>query len=119
MHFVCALVEGRQLVFIMTAASVALSSLGCCTPQRALKRGTSGRTELSAAETSVVGAMAGAVTGLVTTPLDVIKTRLMTQGASGRYKGVIDCATKIARQEGISTFFTVSPPCPTVTSASL
>ncbi|BDA42467.1 probable mitochondrial carrier protein PET8 [Coccomyxa sp. Obi] len=70
-----------------------------------LKRGTTGRTELSAAETSVVGALAGAVTGLVTTPLDVIKTRLMTQGVSRKYDGIFDCARKIAKQEGAATFF--------------
>jgi hypothetical protein len=75
--------------------------------QAALKRGTSGRSELHPAETSVIGALAGAVTGLATTPLDVIKTRLMTQGVSRKYAGVIDCASKIARQEGIGTFFAV------------
>lgn len=79
-----------------------------CLCQASLKRGTSGRTELSAGETSVVGALAGAVTGLVTTPLDVIKTRLMTQGVSRKYDGIFDCARKIAKQEGTATFFKVS-----------
>lgn len=79
-----------------------------CIRQASLKRGTTGRTELSAAETSVVGALAGAVTGLVTTPLDVIKTRLMTQGVSRKYDGIFDCARKIAQQEGTATFFKVS-----------
>lgn len=51
------------------------------------------------------GAAAGAVTGLVTTPLDVIKTRLMIQGQDRVYKGVVDCATKIAREEGTAALF--------------
>ncbi len=65
------------------------------------------RTELNAAETSVVGALAGAVTGVLTTPLDVIKTRMMTQGVSGRYSSIVDCATKIAKEEGAAAFLKV------------
>ena len=56
--------------------------------------------DLNSGEISVIGASAGAVTGLVTTPLDVLKTRLMIQGASGQYKNVFDCASKIVAQEG-------------------
>lgn len=56
--------------------------------------------DLNSAEHSVFGATAGAFTGLVTTPLDVLKTRLMIQGTSGQYKNVFDCARKIASQEG-------------------
>lgn len=36
-----------------------------------------GQRELTSAEYSVFGAVAGAFTGLVTTPLDVLKTRMM------------------------------------------
>lgn len=61
--------------------------------------------DLHAAEVSAVGAAAGAVTGVVTTPLDVLKTRLMTQGANGKYKGVVDCARRIAAEEGVGTLF--------------
>ena len=56
--------------------------------------------ELNPGEHSVFGAAAGAFTGLVTTPLDVLKTRLMIQGASGQYRNVVDCAAQIVRQEG-------------------
>ena len=49
------------------------------------------------------------VTGAVTTPLDVVKTRLMTQGAEWggtgigdgrRYRGVADCVARMVREEG-------------------
>ena len=56
--------------------------------------------EMNSGEYSMFGAAAGAVTGLVTTPLDVLKTRLMIQGSSGQYKNVFDCASKIVAQEG-------------------
>ena len=75
--------------------------------QASLKAGNSGRTELKSAETSVIGALAGAVTGFATTPLDVIKTRLMTQGERGQYKGIVDCARQIYREEGTSAFLRV------------
>lgn len=42
--------------------------------------------------------------GIVTTPLDVLKTRLMTQGASGRYKNLLDATLTIARTEGAAAF---------------
>ena len=41
-----------------------------------------------------------AAAGLATTPLDVIKTRLMAQGTSKAYANVFDCAAKIYREEG-------------------
>lgn len=84
---------------------------GACGAQASLKAGTSGRTELKPIETSIIGALAGAVTGLATTPLDVIKTRLMTQGESGRYKGIVDCARRIYREEGSSAFLKVGATC--------
>lgn len=43
-------------------------------------------------------------TGVITTPLDVLKTRLMTQGASGRYKNLFDATVTIARTEGMGAF---------------
>lgn len=64
---------------------------------------------------SLCGSAAGAVAAAVTTPLDVVKTRLMTQGAvhqaaaqngaSQQYKGIIDGITRIAREEGPATLF--------------
>lgn len=61
--------------------------------------------DLNAGEHSLFGAGAGAATGLVTTPLDVLKTRLMIQGQSGKYKNVLDCAVKIVQEEGGAALF--------------
>lgn len=55
-------------------------------------------------ETSVCGSLAGGVAATLTTPLDVVKTRLMTQStASPKYLGLVDGIRTIAREEGVST----------------
>ena len=56
----------------------------------------------------LAGAMAGAITGIATTPLDVIKTRLMTQGSNRTYAGVADAFSKIWQEEGAAAFLSVS-----------
>ena len=61
-------------------------------------------------ETAVIGGCAGVFTGAVTTPLDVVKTRLMTQGnasSSGgvRYRGVVDCVVRMVAEEGWRSLF--------------
>jgi solute carrier family 25 S-adenosylmethionine transporter 26 len=73
--------------------------------RRAYKVSLAGSREVSGAETAVMGAAAGAVTGILTTPFDVLKTRLMTQGANRTYANVGDCAVKIWQEEGWRTFF--------------
>lgn len=57
--------------------------------------------ELRTWESSVCGSVAGGVSAAVTTPLDVVKTRLMTQNAAmPQYDGIVHGLRKIARQEG-------------------
>lgn len=59
------------------------------------------RRDLNDPENAAIGAFAGALTGAITTPLDVIKTRLMIQGSSAnQYKGIFDCVQTILREEG-------------------
>jgi len=71
-----------------------------------MRPGDQRRERANAAEVSAIGAAAGALTGVVTTPLDVLKTRLMTQGTvGGKYSGVVDCARQIARDEGVGALF--------------
>lgn len=56
----------------------------------------------SAACSAVAGGVAGAAAAAVTTPLDVVKTRLQTQGEVGarRYGGMRDALLAVAREEG-------------------
>lgn len=57
-------------------------------------------------ETSVCGSIAGGVSAAITTPLDVVKTRLMTQNAAApRYHGILHGIRTIAREEGPKTLF--------------
>ncbi|KAF5735330.1 S-adenosylmethionine carrier 1 chloroplastic/mitochondrial-like isoform X3 [Tripterygium wilfordii] len=61
--------------------------------------------DLNDAENAIIGAFAGAITGAVSTPLDVIKTRLMVQGSANQYNGICDCALTIMREEGKHTLW--------------
>jgi solute carrier family 25 S-adenosylmethionine transporter 26 len=51
----------------------------------------------------VCGALSGCLAAAATAPLDLVKTRLQTQGNSGQYKGAFDCARKIVQQEGAAS----------------
>lgn len=73
--------------------------------QMKLTYGKIANRQLNGAEVGAMGACAGVATAVLTTPLDVIKTRLMTQGASGAYKGVFDCCSKIIKEEGAGAMF--------------
>ncbi|CAN8072088.1 unnamed protein product [Agarophyton chilense] len=63
----------------------------------------------STAGTAASAAGAGAIAAACTTPLDVIKTRIQTQGdvtrGASRYSGTWDAMKSIAREEGIHSFF--------------
>jgi hypothetical protein len=65
-------------------------------------------------ENAFMGCMASATTVTIMIPLDTIKTRLVTQGGSAVgsrvYKGIIDCAVRVAREEGMGTFYRGLPP---------
>ena len=61
-----------------------------------------------AAAAALAGALAGALTALFTTPLDLVNTRLQTQGALAqgpRYSNPLDAAATIARDEGPLSLF--------------
>mmetsp|Transcript_17900 Transcript_17900/g.71759 ORF Transcript_17900/g.71759 Transcript_17900/m.71759 type:complete len:126 (+) Transcript_17900:158-535(+) len=64
--------------------------------------------QLAPPQVAACGSLCGGVAAAATTPLDVIKTRLMLgsdlQGVPYD-KGVLECATRIARNEGPSAFF--------------
>ncbi|RWR95622.1 Mitochondrial carrier protein [Cinnamomum micranthum f. kanehirae] len=58
------------------------------------------RRDLNDPENAIIGAFAGAITGAITTPLDVVKTRLMVQGSANQYKGIFDCVQTVVKEEG-------------------
>ncbi|XP_072998648.1 S-adenosylmethionine carrier 1, chloroplastic/mitochondrial isoform X1 [Typha latifolia] len=60
--------------------------------------------ELNDPENAIIGAFAGAITGAITTPLDVMKTRLMVQGPANQYNGLLHCFQTIVREEGPAVF---------------
>jgi solute carrier family 25 S-adenosylmethionine transporter 26 len=65
--------------------------------------------ELSPIETAMCGAVAGTFSAGITTPLDRIKTLLMT--GSGAYGGTVaSCASKIWQQDGLAGFATGMAP---------
>lgn len=64
-----------------------------------------GRPKLTAVEGSAIGAVAGALTATFTTPLDVIKTRMMLQGTNKVYSGVLNCTVKMIQEEGVAALF--------------
>ncbi|KAK9943742.1 hypothetical protein M0R45_009340 [Rubus argutus] len=63
------------------------------------------RRDLNDPEVAMIGAFSGAITGAITTPLDVIKTRLMVQGSENQYRGICDCVRTIMREEGSPAFW--------------
>eukprot|EP00249_Psilotum_nudum_P010301 c22461_g1_i1 orf=429-1511(-) len=65
---------------------------------------------LSGFEDLVMGGVAGGMSAYLTTPFDVIKTRLQIQGSTRRYKGWRDAFQTISKDEGISGFFKGSVP---------
>lgn len=78
--------------------------------QNAREKGTSqGSTDGSrkhAKKSFAVGAVSGAVAAVLSNPMDVVKTRLMTQGAGEvvRYRGVWHALRTVAREEGPGAF---------------
>lgn len=70
--------------------------------------------KLSALENLLVGAVAGMVTASATTPLDVVRTRMMGQpsGAGALYKNGVDCLLKTVSKEGLGALIKgIVPRC--------
>lgn len=64
--------------------------------------------ELSLLDNMAVGSLSGAVAASVTTPLDMVKTRLMTQTGLARelqYRGMLDGLRRVAAEEGVAALF--------------
>jgi len=53
----------------------------------------------------LAGAAAGAVSVILTMPMDTVKTRMQGEEAKAKYKGTLDCATQILKNDGPGFFF--------------
>ncbi|KAH9325553.1 hypothetical protein KI387_005731, partial [Taxus chinensis] len=64
---------------------------------------------LSVAEKAIIGACAGGIAGAFTYvclhPLDTVKTKLQTRGASQIYKGALDVIAKVVQKQGMSGLY--------------
>ncbi|CAL0327600.1 unnamed protein product [Lupinus luteus] len=58
----------------------------------------------------ILGGLAGGLSAYLTTPLDVVKTRLQVQGTILRYNGWLDAICKIWAKEGMKGMFRGSMP---------
>mmetsp|Transcript_30410 Transcript_30410/g.76903 ORF Transcript_30410/g.76903 Transcript_30410/m.76903 type:complete len:294 (-) Transcript_30410:164-1045(-) len=58
----------------------------------------------------IAGAMAGVGSVFLTQPQDCVKSRMQGEQAKELYKGTLDCAMKMFRNEGITVFFAGSVP---------
>ncbi|KAJ2621470.1 S-adenosylmethionine transporter [Coemansia sp. RSA 1290] len=61
-------------------------------------------------EAALCGSVAGGIAAALTTPLDVVKTRVMlsTKGAGGQkpeYTGIVSTLSRVAREEGARALF--------------
>ena len=53
----------------------------------------------------LTGASAGATEAFVVVPFELVKIRLQDRAQAAKYNGMIDCVTKIIRQEGVLTLY--------------
>mmetsp|Transcript_34262 Transcript_34262/g.50853 ORF Transcript_34262/g.50853 Transcript_34262/m.50853 type:complete len:147 (-) Transcript_34262:658-1098(-) len=71
------------------------------------KKGEGGGEEVTILENMAIGMSSALVAGLLTQPVDVVKTRMMTQAASAAvpYTSALDCVSTILRTEGVFTLY--------------
>ncbi|KAL3700322.1 hypothetical protein R1sor_018344 [Riccia sorocarpa] len=66
--------------------------------------------EFGSHEELFLGGAAGGLSAFLTTPMDIIKTRVQVQGTSTRYKGWLDALLTIWKEEGVSGLFKGAVP---------
>lgn len=66
--------------------------------------------EASPMYNGAAGAIAGAVSVLLTMPQDTVKSRMQGEEAKKLYKGTLDCAQQILKNDGIAFFYSGTWP---------
>ncbi|KAJ1643404.1 Mitochondrial carrier protein ymc2 [Coemansia asiatica] len=82
--------------------------------QRTMASTGKSRSELSSGLVCLFGAAAGFAMWLTSYPIDVIKSKMQTDGFAGsarKYSGAVDCAKQVMAQEGFKGFFRGITPC--------
>ncbi|KAJ2001911.1 Mitochondrial carrier protein ymc2 [Coemansia thaxteri] len=82
--------------------------------QRTIQQTGKKRAELSSGLVCMYGAAAGFAMWLTSYPIDVVKSKLQTDGFSAgarKYNGTVDCIRKVMQQEGARGFFRGITPC--------
>lgn len=67
------------------------------------------------ATNALCGALAGGLGSFLTTPMDVVKTRMMTDssgspGGGSGYNSITECINRISKEEGVGSFFIGTGP---------
>ncbi|KAG0236063.1 Mitochondrial carrier protein ymc2 [Actinomortierella wolfii] len=82
--------------------------------QRAMRLENKERSELSTLKVIAYGACAGYAMWITVYPIDVIKSKLQTDGftsSTRQYSSALDCARKTLAKEGVAGFFKGFAPC--------
>ncbi|CAM9955454.1 unnamed protein product [Heterosigma akashiwo] len=88
--------------------------LGALPGGQGLAPRTGGGGEATDAENFGLGAFAAGATVCLMIPLDTVKTRIVTQPSASAdfvpYRNMVDCFTRVFREEGLGAFYTALPP---------
>ena len=64
-----------------------------------------GQEKMNQSLSVLTGATAGATESFVVVPFELVKIRLQDKAQSHKYNGMVDCVTKIVKQEGPLTLY--------------
>lgn len=68
-------------------------------------QGRTGRARLDAAESMACGGAAGALSVVISHPIDTVKSNMQSLGAAARYRGNLDCARQLVAEYGPAGLF--------------
>ena len=97
----------RNVPFVI----ITFTSMDILKRRRLANKSNKQQTELSIAENVMIGMSSALLAGIVTHPVDFIKTRMMTQAASDAvpYKNALDCIGTVLKTEGPLRFYSGFP----------